>query len=154
MRVRLTTDHDGGICLESPFDRTFVDGLKQAIDYGGRSWDPQRKRWLISALYVTELLHYLHQVGVEVQDDREGGQAVTHVPPMPEDLKEAFDALHLQYTAPLGAAEACYKFFARHWHPDAGGNAEDFHKVNDAIAIIRKYLNPPVEDGTNDDIPF
>lgn len=159
IRVRLTLEPDGAVCLESPYDRTFVDGLKLAIDYGGRQWDPQRKKWLVSALYVDVLEDFLQRVGAQVQDDRgappAGSGAVVPPPPMPTDLREAFNALFLAYAAPLCVAEASYKALAKYFHPDVGGHVDDFHGVNDAIAIVRKYLNPkpePMHDDT--DIPF
>lgn len=153
MKVRLTTDPDERICLESPFDRPFVDGLKQAIDYGGRAWDAQRKRWLVSALYAADLLAYLQRVGVEVQDDRAQAGAMVPLPPMPEELRTAFDGLFLAYTAPLCVAEASFKALAKYWHPDKGGSPDDFNRVNTAIQVIRSYLDPK-EEAYDDPIPF
>lgn len=157
MRVRLTAEPDGSICVESPYDRTFVDGLKEAIAYGGRQWDGQRKRWLVSALYEPELLAYFQRAGVELRDDRAGAApgAVTHVPPMPADLKEAFDALFLAYTAPLCVAEAAYRALSKVFHPDRGGAPEDFHAASTAITVVRRYLDPQPETVTDDnDLPF
>ena len=152
MRVRLTTEPDGNVCLESPYDRAFVDGLKAAIEYDGRSWVPERKRWVIRALYIDTLLAYLQQSTTSIQDDREHGNLLP-VPPVPEDLRAAFDTLYLTYTAPLGIAEVAYKFLARHSdHADVGGTLS-FHALNDAIATIRRYLDPQEEDN-NDAIPF
>jgi hypothetical protein len=152
IRVRLTLDDDGAVCLESPFDRGFVDGLKAAIDYGGRQWQPDRKRWIVSALYVDELLQYLRQVGAQVQDDRQRAAPVPAVPPMPPELRQAFDTLFLAYNAPLLVAEATYKALSKVYHPDVGGQAEHFHAINDAIATIRSYVKPaPHEDN---DLPF
>jgi|SRR4029077_336907 hypothetical protein len=155
MLVRLTSEPDGGICLESRYDRTFVEGLKQALDYGGRAWDPERKRWIVSALYAEALLQYLHTVGASIQDDRESSTAVTPRPPMPADLKEAFDALYLAYTAPLCVAEGSYRALAKHFHSDKGGQDTDFHRIVDAIEIVRKYLDPqPDPVDPDEDIPF
>ena len=92
----------------------------------------------MTALYAADLLAFLQQVGAEVLDDRPPMPGT--VPAMPDDLKAAFDILHVQYSAPLGACEASYKFFATHYHPDHQGNPEDMLVINDAIAVIRKYL--------------
>ena len=157
MRVRLTTEPDDRICLESPFDAGLVAQLKGDIPYGGREWDGARKRWLISLLYVNDLLRILQSVHAEIQDDREGMRPdVMHIPPMPTDLREAFDALFLAYTAPLCVADASYKALAKYWHPDRGGASADFQRVNDAIQVIRAYLDPkPQEHSNNDDgLPF
>lgn len=154
LRVRLTLEPDGATCLESPYDRAFVEGLKLEIPYEGRSWDSQRKRWIVSALFADALVHFLQERGCQILDDRQSGTAAPlALPPMPADLREAFDTLFLAYTAPLCVAEAAYKALARHWHPDHGGNAEDFHKANDAIHVVRHYLAEPAEV-PDDDIPF
>jgi hypothetical protein len=147
--------------MESPYEPGFVQTFKGNIPSSGRKWLPDRKRWLVSALYIPELLALLRHIDAEVQDDRVTSEGVpVALPPMPPDLKAAFDILHLQYTAPLGAAEAVYKFFARYWHPDVGGTHEDCALLNQAIATIRQYLAPcpvppvPEEGDHDDDIPF
>ena len=153
--VRLTSEPDAAIAVESPYDAAFLDGLKQAIPWEGRQWVRDRKRWIVSALYASHLLTFLDQVGAHIRDDRADAQALVPLPPMPEELKTAFDVLHLQYTAPLGAADAVFRFYSTYSHPDKGGDVERFHAVNDAIQAIRFYLTPREEAGDeNDDIPF
>src|SRR5215471_5249228 len=149
MRCRLTSEPDGSICLESGYDQVFVQQLKLALPLGGRQWVPDRKRWLVSALYAPELLAFLASWGVRVQDDRSSGIPVALPPPMPDELRQAFDALFLAYSAPLCVAEASYKALAKYWHPDKGGTIEDFHRVNDAIGVIRRYLDWR-EEGSDD----
>jgi len=141
MRCRLTTEPDGSICLDSGYDQVFVQQLKLAIPFGGRQWVPDRKRWILSALYAPELLTFLASWGAQVQDDRDLHRTGALLPPMPEELQVAFDDLFLAYTAPLCVAEASYKALAKYWHPDRGGNTEDFHRVNNAIGVIRRYLD-------------
>ena len=155
IRVRLTTEPDGSTCLESPYDRTFVENFKRAVDSGGRQWDASRKRWIISVLYTDVLLAFLRSCQAQVHDDREGHGPVMAVPPMPEDLRLAFDALYLAYAAPLCVAEASYRALVKYVHPDVGGMATEFHRVSDAIGVIRHYLDPPPEEtADDDDIPF
>ena len=72
---------------------------------------------------------------------------------MPEDLAQAFATLHLAPTAPLGAADAVFKFWARHCHPDVGGDPAQFRAANDAIQIIRRYLDPQERPMTTDQSP-
>ena len=71
---------------------------------------------------------------------------------MPEDLAQAFATLHLAPTAPLGAADAVFKFWAHHCHPDVGGDPALFRAANDAIQTIRRYLDP--QEDPDADIPF
>ena len=152
LRVRLSSEPEDRIAIQSPYDRAFVDGLKAAIPYAARAWESDRKIWVIWPLYEQDLLDYLRSVGAQVQDDRETARAPTQVPPMPDDLAQAFATLHLAPTAPLGGAEAMFKFWARHCHPDVGGDPHLFRAANDAIQTIRRYLNP--QETPEDAIPF
>ena len=95
----------------------------------------------------------LQALGAQVSDDRAEAQTLAPVPPMPEDLAQAFATLHLAPTAPLGGAEAMFKFWARYCHPDVGGDPALFRAANDAIQIIRRYLDPQ-EMPDDDAIPF
>jgi hypothetical protein len=154
VRVRLTDAPDGGVYLECPYREwnPVREDFKMAIPYGGRSWDDTMKKWVISALYVADLMTFLSGHSAQVQDDRQPIQELLPRAPMPDDLREAFAALHLASTAPLCVAEASYKALARYYHPDMGGTAESFHAVGDAIRVVRHYLNPQEEP--DDDIPF
>src|SRR5262245_50680622 len=151
MRVRLTSDPDDAVCLESAYDRDFVEDLKHAIDHGGRKWDPERKRWIITALYVADLLQFLTQQGAQIQDDRTPATSMAPRPPMPDDLREAFAVLHLASTAPLCVAEASFKALSKYYHPDRGGAPEQFCAIGDAIDVVRHYLDPKPEGSDADD---
>jgi hypothetical protein len=141
MRVRLTGEPDGAIALEATYRdwEPVLTQFKLDIPYDGCRWDAARKRWIVTALYAADLLTFLQQVGAEILDDRPTMPG-TAIPAMPDDLKAAFDTLHLQYDAPLGACEATYKFFAKHYHPDHQGNLDAMVAINQAIEIIRRYL--------------
>lgn len=154
LRVRLSTEPEDRIALQSPYDRAFVDGLKAAIPYAARAWDSERKVWIVWPLYQQDLLDYLRSVSAQVQDDRTTAPTLTptQIPAMPEDLAQAFATLHLAPTAPLGAAEAVFKFWSRHCHPDVGGDTALFLAANDAIQVIRRYLDP--QEDPDDDLPF
>ena len=150
MRVRLTTALDEQIEMESPYDAAFVAAFKAAIPPHGRAWDGERKRWAVSLLYLDELLTFVHQwPGCQVQDARQAEGRARELPPMPDDLREAFDTLALAYHAPLCVAEASYRAWAKACHPDMGGDPEQMQAASRAIAVIRRYLDPK-----DDDIPF
>jgi len=154
MRVRLTDAPDGAVYLESSYRdwQPVIDAFKRVIPFDGRTWDGEMKKWVIRALYVSELLTFLSQHGAQVQDDRQPVQEILPRAPMPDDLRAAFVILHLAPSAPLCVAEASYKALARYYHPDVGGRPEDFHAVGDAIRVVRHYLNP--QEDPDDDIPF
>jgi hypothetical protein len=154
IRCRLTTEPDGATLMESPYHQTFVEQFKGWIPWEGRKWDSARKRWIITALYTPDLLALLTHVQAQVQDDRmrDDGGTMLHVPPMPADLKAAFEALHLAYTAPLEMAEVVWRWWAKRVHPDVGGSEETCRQINHAIQVIRQYLDP--KDPEDSDIPF
>jgi hypothetical protein len=154
LRVRLTSEPDDRVCLESPYHQGLIEQLKATIPLGSREWNNDRKRWLVSALYSPDLLTLLHALGAQITDERATAQTLTQIPPMPEDLAQAFATLHLAPTAPLGGAEAMFKFWARHCHPDVGGDPALFRAANDAIQIIRRYLDPQEAPHDNDALPF
>jgi hypothetical protein len=154
MRVRLTDGADGDVLLESPYREwdPVREEFKAAIPWQGRKWDGEAKHWIIRALYVQELLTFLAQHQAQIQDDRASTQAPIDRPAMPDDLRGAFAVLHLAPSAPSCVAEAAYKALVKYYHPDVGGTAELFTVVNDAIRVVRFYLNP--EKDQDDEIPF
>lgn len=147
MRARLTEESDGRLCLETPYHRELVAAIK-VLPYGARAWDPDRHRWLISALYVEEVLAALAHYSFEVKDDRDtavlphDGAALWAPAGMPADLSAAFYQLGLNGEAPLELAEHVWKWWLRWYHPDVNGTGEDANakNLNEAILTIRRYL--------------
>ena len=154
MRVRLTDAADGAVYLESPYHdwEPVREVFKAAIPYGGRTWEADVKKWRVGALYVSDLLALLSQWGAQVQDDRAPRPAGEGAVPMPDDLRAAFEALHLRPTAPLCVAESSFKALVKYYHPNKGGDVEDFHRVNKAMQVIKTYLDPQEEP--DDELPF
>ena len=142
MRVRLTADDDGAVALEAAYHdwEPHREDFKDRIPWDGRRWDGERRRWIIAALYVADLLDFLGEIGADVLDDRPRQATKMAVPALPRDLRAAFDVLHMQYDAPLGCAEAIYRFMAKTVHPDHGGTNDAMAALNRAIAVIRHHL--------------
>lgn len=154
LKARITEEPDGRACLETPYHAELVSWLR-TLPSGSRSWDPDRKRWLISMLYAEEVLAALRQYGFNhIQDDRTrtdlapmGDAAALWAPVgMPADLSAAFYQLGLNGQAPLELANLAFKFWATYLHPDKGGDAAQFDKVNTAIRTIRRYLEDTQEE--------
>ena len=152
MRARLTEEPDGRLCLETPYHQALVAEIK-LLPYGMRVWDPERRRWLISALYAAEILSALAHYSFEVHDARDpaatamqpDGAALWAPAGMPADLSAAFYQLGLNGEAPLELAEHAWKWWLRWYHPDVNGTGEDAtaKKLNEAILTIRRYLKEP-----------
>lgn len=147
MRIRLTTEPDGRICVESPYDPGFVAAFKAAIPWDGREWVASRKRWLLSPIYFLELEALCTQYGAQILDERTGTMQHVLAGPdpyalMPADLRTAFTCLYLAPNAPICVAEASYRALSRVYHPDntETGNTTYMGEVNDAISTIRRYF--------------
>ena len=54
-----------------------------------------------------------------------------------EDIRSAHNALGLKPYADDGDLQASYRRLARQTHPDAGGSAEDFRRVQEAFELLR-----------------
>jgi hypothetical protein len=156
MRVRLTSNPDGSIVLEATYREwnPVREDFKAAIPWDCRRWDDERKRWIISALYVADLLQFPQRVGAQVQDDRTPETLLLERPAIPDDLRQAFATLHVAYTAPLRVAEAAFRGLSKVYHPDHDGSEEQFCAIADAIAVIRRYLSPIPGDPNANNVPF
>lgn len=45
----------GSVAVLTPFDRAFVDALKQCVPYTARRWDQAGKRWLVDPTYTYQV---------------------------------------------------------------------------------------------------
>ena len=152
---------DGRIHLKADYSQDFVARIKMDVPSSSREWDPGRKLWIIEHDYQDEMENVLDECNYEVTDATGGrhnakkkaatkqATGVTMAPAcyapvpsdMPRELLEAFASLDLWWSAPMLTAEAAFKSLARQLHPDVGGDADEFIKINDAIVVIRRYLS-------------
>jgi hypothetical protein len=56
----------------------------------------------------------------------------------PKQKRSPYEVLMILENSPLDVAEAVYKNLAKKFHPDAGGNVEQFKELQAAIEEIRK----------------
>lgn len=57
----------GGYALESTYNRTLVDALKDRIPYNGRKWDAANKRWIIAPAHVKTVVAVVRQtLGIDL----------------------------------------------------------------------------------------
>jgi hypothetical protein len=56
----------------------------------------------------------------------------------PTGFIDPYQVFGLQKGLPLAVYEAMYKDLAKKAHPDTGGSAEEFKKLNEAMDLIRK----------------
>jgi DnaJ-class molecular chaperone len=55
-------------------------------------------------------------------------------------IKEALDILGLPTLITRGDIKKQYRFLAKKYHPDQGGNTEDMEKINQAYQLLIHYI--------------
>ena len=155
MQIRLTTADDGRVCMHSPYDPDFLAWFKAEIHYRDRSWDSEKRVWILENHVVSSFLVDCVAQKITVRDERTGADApVTQNPyaAMPEDLRAAFACLYLAPNAPVCVAEASHKALAKVFHPDMPyGDHEIMERLNDALDTIQRYFAQAEEEAS---IPF
>jgi len=148
LKARLREDALGRLELQTPYHGELVAWLR-TLPSSARSWEPDRKVWIIMTAYADEVLTALQQFQFTVQDDRPGavvpaqdGAALWAPPGMPAELSQAMYQLGLNGEAPLELAIVAWKFWLKYYHPDINGTGDDAHakRLNAAMDTIRRYL--------------
>ena len=128
-------DADAFAAVKDTF-RDYFPGRDAIWDSGERAWAiayhlrPRLERWLAE-----------HAAPDHIRWERQSSRYERPEARLPVTLAGALRTLHLQPDAPLWAAEAVYKAAVQHTHPDVGGSHAAACAVNEAISIIRAYVD-------------
>jgi len=57
-----------------------------------------------------------------------------------EEIDKALDVLALPKLITKADIKKQYRFFARKYHPDRGGNTQDMEQINYAYAFLMNYI--------------
>lgn len=57
-----------------------------------------------------------------------------------EEIEEALEVLSLPKLITKVEIRKQYRFLAKKYHPDLGGNAKDMEKINHAYAFLMNYI--------------
>lgn len=131
---------------------TVRDSFRAALLPGAR-WSPADHAWRIPSSMRGALRRWLDRTFEEeavewtVRDGSDAGASSSeHAPSsgwshaaMPPALVAAYQALHLQPTAPPQLVQAAYRCLAQLHHPDRGGETAAMAAVNEAISVIREH---------------
>lgn len=110
--------------------RDFVDELKETVPSSNRKWDPDRKEWSISEMFLEELIPMLKRYFDEVITD------LLEEPSIPDNMfMPVFEALK---GLPNDNIDKIYKSLANALHPDHGGSTEIMTKLNEAYGEVKK----------------
>ncbi len=125
--------------------RDLLDDFKRAFPLPGqRSFHPATKEWALPgyqrpalgawlrANFALDAIQWLNDDEREPERERPNSTAMA-------SIDAAYDAMQLRRGAPLGLAEAAYRWWSRQYHPDAGGTHEAFVSLGQAIDVIREH---------------
>ncbi len=127
----ITRMPNGGAELRFPYDGALVAALKDAIPPHGRTYDPSRKVWTVTALYLPVAFRLMYQAFGDVAiEDQSPADRAPHA-------GDAYRVLHLRETAPPELIAAAHKCLARLHHPDKGGSHETMIAINRAAEALK-----------------
>ena len=135
--------------LIHPYSKRFVDFVRYGIKpLSYRRWDGNSKRWEVHVAKLAVVIlfaksHFDHvdyrslpqDLQIKIVAEMQGKQTAQ------ETLRghnrallrpDPYLELHLQPTAPWEVVKAAYRALALLHHPDHGGNAEDFRRIQEA----------------------
>ena len=120
-----------------PYCPPMVEGLKAAVPYRYRDWDPTHKVWTIDPAYVDVAIAVLLEHFPDAEVPRRGRtHATTTTPP----AGSPFAVLHLLPTAPPELVDAAYRCLAKRHHPDVNGDPEAMRVLNEARDALKELV--------------
>lgn len=140
----------GGFCIklksnDAGMFKLCVETLKSFVPSPLRSYDPTSSQWVVVESATDRVHRWLGYASTNLHaqvewlssgGDDEPGEGWTP-PPRPKPPKqskedEAFNALHLQNSAPPELIKAAYRVMALLHHPDKGGDEAKMKAINAA----------------------
>lgn len=124
----------GWAVIHTPFDRQFIDALKNAIPRDYRVWDQGGKVWKVDINYLEDLIavaEIFFEVSL-VQEEEPQARQLSPGSGQDSPYHDLFQSL------PTEALIRAYKAAIPHIHPDRGGSEEIMKKVNVAWDRIKK----------------
>jgi len=125
------SDKKGWVDLHTPYDKNFVQELKDRIQPSHRQWNPGQGVWHVNELFLDVAVELTRKFFNEVTTDllQEEPKAVGN---MFVPVLQALAGL------PNDGMDKVYKTLAMALHPDVGGSNELMTKLNQAYQEIRK----------------
>lgn len=140
------------LVVHTPFNRAFVDALKEELPRSYRRWSPGDRAWKVIVFAFKDLITILEEHFPDYQIDysaeaiavieqkhpryfKDGGYGVTR---SPGSGSTPHDTLFIQKNAPMCVIVAAYKALSRENHPDMGGDRDSMAKINNAFDEIKR----------------
>jgi hypothetical protein len=140
MAAILSVGDDKRLVLRSQYDPEVLDAFKDAIPRDSRVWDKAARVWRVDPDWGDVLVQVLTECGTTVIDKRPPVARSATVSPQ---LQAACDRLEITPHAPLFIAEAVYKAWARHLHPDVGGDTARMQQLNEDMQTFKAFNEVP-----------
>jgi len=104
----LKSSKPGCIKLVTPFDRDFVDEFKSTIPPGERKWDAVEKVWIVSYVYLPNVIGMLNKYFDEVSNDIIEDQKLSLLP-------DPYAVMFLLPEAPSELVKFAYRLLSIEW---------------------------------------
>ena len=96
-----------------------LDYIRYSVPVNHRSYDSDTHTWRVHEKYVDPVRTLMQSSGFAPTED-------------------PYEVLHLRPTAPQAIIKAAFRELVKELHPDHGGDAEQFKRVNDAYHKLVK----------------
>ncbi len=114
-----------GYIVESPFSAK--DIIKETVWSSGREWDKTQRAWIISPIWIEDLIRALRRHGYTVKTDFEETRKTP--PPPPPSAHWTDDVLRI---TPSKYRKCVYRALSKELHPDRGGDLVEMQKLTAA----------------------
>ena len=104
----LKSGKPGYIKLVTPFDRDFVDEFKSTIPPGERKWDAVEKVWVVSYVYLPNVIDMLDNYYDEVSNELDDNQKIS-------PLSNPYAVMFLLPEAPSELVKFAYRLLSIEW---------------------------------------
>lgn len=150
LKIDFDLESDFGI-LHHPYSKRFVSYISQGIKpLTRRKYDPETKKWSVHSTRLPQVVvagqrYFEHvdysslpeQLQIKVvqfveQCKKEGPVEYIYLKRRPHSI------LHVTTDAPPEVIKAAYKALAALYHPDHGGDAEHFMRIQEAYEELTK----------------
>lgn len=132
---KLYHNKDGSVTIAFPYDRVFIEQIKEWIPAWSREYDPGSKTWTIGIAYAAEIEPRMRaRFGyIETYGSPGGPRFDTGHGHKPDADHQK---LYVTQDAPLTVIKAAYRALSKELHPDNGGDHSQMIQLTEAYERV------------------
>ena len=132
----LSGSEKGWLKIITPYDKTFIDGIKQVLTPNERRYNPAEKCWVIREVVLEQIIPLLHLC----YPDFEIKTNIVDTTSEQDEESQLFAKLYLIKTAPENITKAVYRELVKSCHPDMIGKStnDTFIQIDQAYKKIKE----------------